>query len=192
MKGRIVIWVIWLAVISVGIGGAQTVYDLDGTEYTCRAKDSHGIYTPPGTTKMHKYEISKAKGHEPHNPYDPNHPHDAICIEEDEQITWSWTGAHNITVDNFVPMTNLATCWNAMPFTVGSSGPNSSLLPSGPVNKQAEWCAYDVKFNSDQGPYDPHIIIKGTTAALVEALRVKIKNLQDVINKLEPPGEKKE
>lgn len=198
MQRRTLVLVIWLAAISVNIGWAQTVvYDRAGNQYTCRAPD--GTYTKP-TATMHKYDIAAAMAaHEPHDPHDPHHPHDAICIDatQNHRITWSWPGANHIAVFRFVPITNdgpTGTCWTSKhPFigTAANSGANSFLL-SGATDNHFAWCAYDVKFTSSLGPYDPHIIIKGTKASLLEALRERVKYLENVIDKLEDKKENNE
>jgi len=193
MKGRIVILVIWLAAISVNIGWAQAVvYDRTGYQWTCRTPGPAGT-TYTKTSTQHNFDIVAAKkAGETHD----TSTHDAICIDlvMNEQITWSWAGANHVKVVNFVPLTkDNGTCQKSnQPFTPAPDSGTASLLPSGPGDSNLAWCAYDVKFQSSKGPYDPHIIITGSKATLVKALRERVAYLEDVIHKLELEGGKSE
>lgn len=188
MKTRIAILVICLAAISVNIGWAQTpVYDRAGNKYTCRAPDG-SIYGKESTT-VHKYNIAGAKAAAAER-----HPaeHDTICIDSaaKDKIKWTWPGAQKVKV-SFFPMTNdLSTdgkCWKSKdPFkNTPADSAHTNTLQSGEADIQYQWCAYKLQFESSQGSYDPHIIIKGDLSFLVEKLKLREKSIEKEIVELQ-------
>lgn len=190
MNGRTAILVVGLAVTLANIGLGQTVYDRAANQWTCRSTDN--IYTKPDPAKptIHKYNIAAAIAHpEPHDPTN-HHP---LCINASKghRIIWSWPGADHIAV-SFVPLTFAGGCASSHPPFTGtpSNSGNSNSLQSGPADTNYQWCAYDVKFTSSLGPYDPHIIITGSVEALLEALKERRSELNADI-KAEEKEEKK-
>lgn len=187
MKARTSLLVICLAATSVSVSWAQTVVtDRAGTQWTCRRPDGN-IYTQ-NAPQYHIYDIKAAKaaseaGH--------GNDHLPLCIDalDEEQIIWSWQSATKIKV-SFTPLTNdgvRGTCWTShQPFLghPNNDSGNSDFLVSGRADDDHSGCAYEMKFTSSIGVYDPHIIIKGSSNDSLKELQETLKHLEAQVKKL--------
>jgi hypothetical protein len=186
MKARTSLLLICLAATSASIGWAQTVVrDNAGKQWTCRTDDK--IYTRY-VPKYHIYDIkaAKAAGEVAHG-----NDHLPLCIDalDEEEIFWSWHGATNIKV-SFTPLTNdgvRGTCWTShQPFLgdPNNDSKNLDFLASGKADDDHSGCAYEVKFTSSIGVYDPHIIINGRNNDSLKELQETLKHLEARVKKL--------
>jgi hypothetical protein len=193
MKARTSILVICFAATLASIGWAQKVKvkvkDRAGTPWTCRDYDPKiPFYTNSG--QFHFYDIKAAQ-----DAAEAGHgaDHLPICVDalEGGQIIWSWKGATKIKV-SYTPLTDDSktggTCWKShQPFlqNPNDDSGNSSSFQSGRADDDHSGCAYDLKFTSSAGTYDPHIIIKGSSTASLHELREAKKLFEDQRKDLE-------
>jgi hypothetical protein len=190
MKMRTAILVIGLAAMAVKVGWGETVTDRNGKVWTCRTLDD-SIYTLNGVGD-HIYNIQAAHAA---GEYDKaardkgksSKAHDPICINPvNGRIIWWWPTAKNIK-PTFTPLTEDGkTCQTSKhPFR---SDPDNSkdkdFLVSDWAQVDFSECAYEVSFTSSLGSYDPHIIIKGASSALVTELEGDLKRLEKAIEDL--------